>query len=128
MQLDNALAEVYPTLDKISIDYAVMEKAENVAVIESDFDWDDVGSWPAVGRHFPEDDAGNVLRGSAIVENGKENLIVSTKDHLTAVVGADNLIVVHTDDATLVCPKDKAQEVKALVKRLGADEALKQLT
>ena len=116
-----ALAEAYPQLKKISVDYAVMEKSTNVVVVPATFDWDDVGAWPAVPKHFPADGAGNVLRGLAMVEGGANNLVVSTGDHLTAIVGASDLVVVHTKDATLVCPKDKAQEIKALLKRLEAD-------
>ncbi len=120
---DEALDRLYPTLPKISVDYAVMEKSANVVVVPATFDWDDVGAWPAITKHFPQDDAGNVLRGTAMVEAGRNNLVVSVDGHLTAVVGLSDLIVVHTADATLVCPKDKAQELKALLKRLGEDPA-----
>ncbi len=118
-----ALAAVYPTLQKISVDYALMEKSTNVVVVPATFDWDDVGAWPAVANHFPADAAQNVLRGLAIVEGGANNIVVSTNGHLTAVVGASDLVVVHTADATLVCTKERAQEIKALLKRLGADAA-----
>ncbi|MDP2137965.1 MAG: mannose-1-phosphate guanylyltransferase [Candidatus Didemnitutus sp.] len=115
-----ALAQVYPALKKISVDYALMEKSTNVVVVPATFDWDDVGAWPAVARHFSADKANNVLRGLAMVEGGANNIVVSTDGHLTAVVGASDLVVVHTADATLVCSKDKAQEIKALLQRLGA--------
>jgi mannose-1-phosphate guanylyltransferase len=120
-----ALAEGYPQLRKISVDYALMEHSRNVVVVPATFDWDDVGAWPAVANHFPKDASGNVLRGLAMAEGGAGNIIVSTGDHLTAVVGASDLVVVHTKDATLVCPKDKAQEIKALLKRLEADAGKK---
>lgn len=116
-----ALAAGYPSLKKISVDYALMEKSTNVVVVPATFDWDDVGAWPAVANHFPQDAAGNVLRGLAMVEGGASNIVVSRDGHLTAVVGASDLIVVSTADATLVCPKDKAQEIKALLKRLEVD-------
>lgn len=116
-----ALAEGYPALKKISVDYALMEKSTNVVVVPATFDWDDVGAWPAVANHFDKDATANVLRGLAMVEGGAGNIVVSTGDHLTAVVGASDLVVVHTKDATLVCPKEKAQEIKALLKRLEAD-------
>ncbi len=118
---EQALAASYPDLKKISVDYALMEKSPNVVVVPTTFDWDDVGSWPAVAKHFPRDDAGNVLRGLAMVEGGTNNVVVSSDGHLTAVVGASDLVVVHTADATLVCTKEKAQEIKALLQRLGAD-------
>jgi mannose-1-phosphate guanylyltransferase len=118
---DKALATGYPDLKKISVDYAIMEKSSNVVVVPTAFDWDDVGAWPAVAKHFPRDEAGNVLRGLAMVEGGSNNIVVSADGHLTAVVGASDLVVVHTPDATLVCTKEKAQEIKALLQRLGAD-------
>ncbi len=116
-----ALAAGYPSLKKISVDYALMEKSTNVVVVPATCDWDDVGAWPAVANHFPKDAAGNVLRGLAMVEGGASNIVVSRDGHLTAVVGASDLIVVSTADATLVCSRDKAQEIKALLKRLEAD-------
>jgi mannose-1-phosphate guanylyltransferase len=100
-----------------------MEKSTNVVVVPATFDWDDVGAWPAIAKHFPQDDKGNVLRGVAMVEQGANNIVVSADGHLTAVVGASDLIVVHTADATLVCPKDRAQDIKALLKRIGDDAA-----
>ncbi len=126
--LDAVLEAQYSSLEKISIDYAVMEKARNVVTMESAFDWDDVGAWPAVARHFPADEAGNVTRGAAMVEGGSGNIVISPDGHLTAIVGADDLIVVRTADATLVCPKSKAQDIKKLVKRISDDEQWKTLT
>lgn len=125
--LDDALAEHFPTLQKISVDYAIMEKAENVVTLAGTFDWDDVGAWPAVMRHLPADASGNVLRGDALVEAGAGNLVVSSGEHLVAVMGVDDLIVVHTPDATLVCPKSHAQQVKQLMKHLEAKPAWKKL-
>lgn len=120
-----ALPDVYPTLPRISVDYALMEKSTNVVVVPATFDWDDVGAWPAIAKHFTPDAAGNVLRGLAMVEGGANNIVVSDDGHLTAVVGASDLVVVHTAQATLVCPKEKAQEIKALLKRLGEDPGKK---
>jgi mannose-1-phosphate guanylyltransferase len=120
-----ALPQVYPTLPRISVDYALMEKSTNVVVVPATFDWDDVGAWPAIAKHFTPDSAGNVLRGLAMVEGGTNNIVVSESGHLTAVVGASDLVVVHTAQATLVCPKDKAQDIKALLKRLGENAATK---
>ena len=116
--LAGVLKKVYPTLPKISVDYALLEKSTNVVVLPSSFDWDDVGAWPAVSKHFKPDLAGNVSRGLTVVEQGANNLVFSEGKHLVAVVGLDDLIVVHTPDATLVCPKSKAQEIKALLKRI----------
>lgn len=112
------LKKIYPALNKISVDYALLEKSDNVVVLPSSFDWDDVGAWPAVSRHSNLDPQGNVLRGTAIVEQGGGNILYSENGHMLAVLGADNLIVVHTKDATLVCPKDRAQDIKLLLKRI----------
>lgn len=125
--LDAALAAHFPAIEKISIDFAVMEQADNVVTIATTFDWDDVGEWPAVMRHFTPDKSGNVIRGDAIVNGGGGNLVVSGKDHLVAVVGVDDLIVVHTPDATLVCPKSQAQNVKGIVQQLGDQPRFKHL-
>ena len=117
--LAGLLAEHYPHLEKISVDYAIMEKAERVSVIESAFDWDDVGEWPAVERHHEKDEAGNVIRGRGIVQSGSGNIVLGESGHMVSLIGVDDMIVVHTKDATLVCPKSRAQEIKALVKKLG---------
>lgn len=126
--IDSLLADHYPNLEKISVDYAIIEKADNVAMIESGFDWDDVGEWPAVARHYPHNEAGNVVRGQAELFNASDNIVYCRdKKHLVALLGVKDLIVVKTEDATLVCHKDKAQEIKELVKRIGTQEALKHL-
>ncbi len=116
--LAQVLKKIYPTLPKISVDYALLEKSDNVVVLPSTFDWDDVGAWPAVVKHCAPDAHGNVTRGCALVEQGRGNLVFAEGGHLVAVLGADDLIVVHTPDATLVCPKGRAQEIKALLKRI----------
>ncbi|HVU19024.1 MAG TPA: mannose-1-phosphate guanylyltransferase [Candidatus Didemnitutus sp.] len=118
---DDALRDIHPSLPKISVDYALMEKSSNAVMLPATFDWDDVGAWPAVANHFPKDAAGNVIRGSGVVESGAGNIVVSEDGHLTAVVGASDLIVVHTPDATLVVPRARAQEIKKLLERLRAD-------
>ncbi len=116
------LKKIYPALAKISIDYALLEKSANVVVLPSSFDWDDVGAWPAVARHLPKDPQGNVLRGQAVIEQGSGNILYSEKGHVIALLGLDDLIVVNTKDATLVCPKARAQEIKLLLKRIEALE------
>jgi mannose-1-phosphate guanylyltransferase len=125
--VDALLQSSYPALPKISVDYAIMEKASMVRVVQSTFDWDDVGEWPALERHHPADAAGNVTRGSVCIEGGERNIALSEGGHTLALVGVDDLIVVHTRDATLVCSKERAQEIKALVKRLGEEAALRHL-
>jgi len=97
-----------------SIDYGLMEKAKEVYLIKAKFDWSDLGSWNTVYDHMHKNDEGNAIKGDGIVLNGKNNFIQSD-NRLTAVVGLDNIVVVNTDDATLVIPKDRVEDVKDLV-------------
>ncbi|MDA9317487.1 sugar phosphate nucleotidyltransferase, partial [Puniceicoccaceae bacterium] len=122
------LFEYYPNLEKISVDYAIIEKADNVVMLESGFDWDDVGEWPAVERHYSKDASGNVVRGKAELREAFNSIVYCRdNDHLVALLGVKDLIVVKTEDATLVCHKDKAQEIKELVKQISAKDTLKHL-
>jgi mannose-1-phosphate guanylyltransferase len=118
--LDAALDAAYPPIKKISVDYAILEKADNVVCLPSDFDWDDVGEWPAVARHEKADSAGNVRRGEVAVLDAKNNILFAEDGHTLAVLGVEDLIIVHTPDATLVCPKSRAQDIKKLVQQLDA--------
>lgn len=108
----------YATVEKISVDYAIMEKADNVVVASGDFDWDDVGDWSAIERHFPKDAAGNVARGAFVGVDTANCIVVGDAKHLVGVVGVSDLVIVHTPDATLVCRKQDAQRVRELVKQL----------
>ena len=116
-EMVQGLEKTYPALGKISVDYALMEKADNIVMACGTFSWDDVGSWPALESHFPQDANGNTLIGDCQQIDSKNNIIYS-KDRLTAVIGAENLIVVQADGVTLVCPKEKAQEIKKMLARL----------
>jgi mannose-1-phosphate guanylyltransferase len=120
------LASEYAKLEKISIDYAVMEHAKNIVVARSEFPWDDVGSWTALENHFPKDKKRNTLIGQTATHDAKGNIIVS-RDHLTALVGVKNLIVVQADGVTLVCARDRAQDIKQLlaeIRKTGTHEKL----
>ena len=114
-----ALAEEYGLLEKISIDYAVMEKADNIVMARGGFRWYDVGSWPALADHFPMDGTGNTVVGNAELVDAEANIVVS-KGRLTGVIGVDNLVVIQSKNATLVCARERAQDVKELVRRLEA--------
>ena len=116
----SVMAHEYENLEKISIDYALMEKARNVVMAKGEFRWDDVGSWSALEDHLPKDASGNVVVGSCEQVQSNGNVVVS-KDRLTALVGVHDLVVVQGDGVTLVCPKDRAQDVKKLVEKLRSD-------
>ncbi len=104
----------YPSLGKISVDYALMEKADNIVMACGTFAWDDVGSWPALESHFDQDQSGNTKIGQVETLNADGNIIYS-KDRLTAVIGVKDLVVVQAEGVTLVCPKDRAQDIKQMV-------------
>ena len=109
-----------------SIDYGLLEKANNIYVIPADFQWNDIGSWKALYDVFNSDSKGNVIRGHGKVVDGEKNLIHS-KDNFTAILGVSNIVVIKTDDVTLVVNKDKVENIKDLVKFLN-DNNLSHLT
>lgn len=119
-QFDVCLAEEYGKLEKISIDYALMEKADNIVTACGTFGWYDVGSWPALEDHFEKDESANVIVGDGKVIDSSGNIVVS-ENRLTALIGVEDLVVVQAENATLICPKDRAQDVKAMVKLLSDD-------
>jgi mannose-1-phosphate guanylyltransferase len=113
----STLDQVYRMIRGISIDYGVMEKADHVYVLRGKFGWSDVGSWDEVYRVGDKDDNGNALHGRAIARNSTNNLLFATK-RTVAVYGVDDLIVVETDEAILVCKRGESQDVKELVEYL----------
>ncbi|MCC7146732.1 MAG: NTP transferase domain-containing protein [Phycisphaeraceae bacterium] len=123
---DEVLARVYPTLKKISVDYAVMEPAAKdpsvqVAALPMPLTWLDVGSWPAFAQTCPMDDRNNAVAAARHVILDSANTLVASSDphHLIAAVGCENLLIVHTPDATLVCRADKAEDIKKVHKQVG---------
>ena len=130
-KLAKVLAREYPAIKKISIDFALMEKAHNVVCADGAFAWDDLGSWTALGRHLKQDPEGNAAVGDFIHVDGARNIIYDarSKDRRTpiAIVGLRDSILVQTDDAVLLAHKSQAQKVKELVKRLSEDAKLKKL-
>src|SRR5580700_10499925 len=129
-KLDKVLDKEYPAIKKISIDFALMEHAQNVVVADGAFEWDDLGSWTALARHLKADAEGNCAVGDFIHVDGARNIIFDarTKNRTPiAVVGLRDSILVQTDDAVLLAHKSQAQKIKELVKRLSEDGKLKKL-
>ncbi len=112
------VTRVYSQIEKIPIDTGVMEKSSNIFVAKGDFPWDDVGSWAAMQNHFAPDSKGNVVIGE-FDEVDTENCIIVGDETLITTVGVSDLIVVRTQDALLICRKDLAEQVRALVAKLG---------
>jgi mannose-1-phosphate guanylyltransferase len=111
------LAERFAKLPKISVDYAIMEKAARVSTIIADFDWDDVGSWTALPAHLGADASGNVSKG-AVVSVDSTGTIAVSNGRVIALCGVKDLVVVETEDAVLVCHRDCVQDVKKLLPHL----------
>jgi mannose-1-phosphate guanylyltransferase len=123
---EEVIRQVFSSRKGISIDYGVMEHAPRVAVVRGTFGWSDVGSWDEVWRLLPHDEQANACRGNTIAVDSKNNLINVGKK-LVALVNIDNMIVVETDDAILICPRDKAQNVRNIVdalEKVGKDSYL----
>lgn len=120
------LRTVYPSLPKISIDYGVMERAENTLVIPADFGWDDLGTWAALERVIPPDADGNIITGRVLAVDTKGSVLRNNSDgRLLVSFGVSDVVVVDTADVVLVADKSRASDLKAVVGRLEA-EGLKQ--
>ncbi|MCX8128624.1 MAG: mannose-1-phosphate guanylyltransferase [Clostridia bacterium] len=111
------LGKIYPSLQSISIDYGILERSDDVMVIPGEFGWNDVGSWDSLGFIFPTDENGNIVKAKHIGLDTKNSIIYSS-GKLIATIGLENLIIADAGDAILICPKEKAQDVKALVEKL----------
>jgi len=112
------IATLYQKLPKISIDYALMEKSDNVAVCKSLFEWDDIGSWDSLFRTKKLDAKGNVLQGKLSVLDCQSSILINdikNRDIILAGLGLEDIVVITTDDAILVCHKDKVQSIKNIV-------------
>lgn len=114
------LKEVYPRIPKISVDYGIMERADNVVMLEGDFGWNDIGSLDAMEILHGKDDRGNVKIGQSVLVDA-DRTICYAKERLVVAAYVQDLMVVDTEDAVLICPKEKAQEVKKIVDILEAE-------
>jgi mannose-1-phosphate guanylyltransferase len=108
-------------MPKVSVDYAIMEKAASVETLLAEFDWDDVGVWTALPTYLPRDDAGNSTRGAVVTTGGAANNIALSNGRVIALVGVKDLVVVETPDAVLVCHRDAVDEIKKLMPQLPKD-------
>ena len=113
---EDAIGQIYPVCPNISIDYGVMEKADNVAVLGSHFGWSDLGTWTSLYENRPKNNEQNVVGGdNVLLYNTNRSIVYAPKDKLVVVQGLTNYIVVDTPDALLICDKDEEQTVKVIV-------------
>jgi mannose-1-phosphate guanylyltransferase len=114
---EEALRRAYEAMENVSIDYAVMERADQVLMLEGDFGWNDVGSWEAVYQLEDKDEKANCLKGPVLVLDSW-GCLVHSPQKTVALIGMKDLVVVDTADALLICPRERAQEVKKIVQLL----------
>ena len=107
----------YKTLPTEAIDYAVMERTQNLLVVGAAFEWHDIGSWADLHDILQQDQAGNFVEGDSVLIDSK-NCMIHSPNKLVAAVGLEDMVVIETDDAILICPKARSQDVKLIVERL----------
>ncbi len=115
---EEAAARAYEALPVDAVDYTVMERTDRLLLVPAEFDWVDVGSWSELADLLRQDEAGNVVEGLPVLID-TQNSFISVPDKLVAVIGVSDLVVVDTEDALLVCPKSRAQDVKKVVEILN---------
>lgn len=122
----SALARIYGEFPKISLDYGVMEKMRNVHCLCPSLDWTDLGGWPGVSEFWPEDSQKNRVEGNAVLIRSRRNLVKS-RERLVALLGVDDLVVVDTKDALLVCPRSETEQIREIVRELERRKGKKYL-
>lgn len=118
------ISKLYPGLPNVSIDYGIMEKAKNSLVIPADFSWEDLGSWESLDKFLSRDREKNAIMGRVSMMD-TQNCIMVNRKGLLAAIGVSDLIIISTEDVTLVFPKGKGQQVKKLVEKLRRDPKLR---
>ncbi|MEZ4649180.1 MAG: sugar phosphate nucleotidyltransferase [Candidatus Eisenbacteria bacterium] len=116
-----ARAAFFSACPSVAIDHAVMERSDRVAVVVAQFGWDDLGSWSSWSDLAGEDGSGNRVHGDAVVADAENNVVFSEEGGIVALIGVRDLVVVRTADATLVCPRDRVQEIRDLVRKGRTD-------
>lgn len=124
---DEVVDSEYKAMQRISVDFGIMEKLDDILVIPGDFEWNDIGSWATVSAITSKDVDGNAVKGSHIGLDTHGCLIVGAEGKVVATIGVDDLIIVDTEDALLICRHDRAQDVKKIVDMLKEIEAEKYL-
>ena len=124
LQKKEVVKEVFYGLEKISIDYAIMEKVSNRLVVKGDFSWDDIGSWTSMERIFSQDKDGNVIQGG---HEGVDtnNCVIINDEGLVVTIGLSDLVVISSGDIKLIYPKNRESDLKKIIKRMANNEEYK---
>lgn len=114
------IAQVYPQLEKVAVDYAIIEKAENIAALSADIGWNDIGDWARLKDELADTEADNVVIGADHISEDTKNVLIysASKGKTIATIGVDNLVIIETDDALLICDKYRSPDVKKIVEQL----------
>ncbi len=119
---DEVLAKVYPTMEKVSVDHGVLEKAENMYMVHGRFAWDDLGSWTALGRVLAADEAKNVVIGRHVGLDTSDCIIYGQEGKVVGTIGLRDLIIAETEHGLLICPKSRLQDMRELLALITSDE------
>ncbi len=120
---EQVLARIYPTIEKVSVDHGVLEKAENIHMVYGRFRWDDLGSWTALDRILGKDQEENVVIGRHVGLNTASCIIYGREGKVIATIGLRDLVIAETEHGLLVCPKAHAQDIRNLLTAIGKDQA-----
>ena len=112
------IAEAYPELKSVAIDNAIIERAEKVATIEADIEWGDIGTWAALTDVLPTDKEGNLFSAQVVALDSRDATVYAPSDKVVALIGMEDVVVVDTEDALLICKKDEAQRVRDVLEAL----------
>lgn len=125
---DEIVKEEYNKMQSESIDYGIMEKSDNIYVIPGNFGWDDVGSWLSVERLKNVDSDNNIFDGNIVAYDSTNNIVINNSDKkLMALVGAENMVLINTEDAILIMNKDRSQDIKKMLQKLKNNKTEKYL-
>ncbi|MCK4849084.1 MAG: mannose-1-phosphate guanylyltransferase, partial [Candidatus Heimdallarchaeota archaeon] len=114
--------KIFESLSKISVDYGVMEKTEDLVLVKGDFAWDDIGTWESLDRILESDNAGKIVQAEFLGIEAKNNIIFGEKPIIGLAI--EDLVIIDTEDCIFVCPKEKAPEIKKVINKLEKDPLL----
>jgi mannose-1-phosphate guanylyltransferase len=118
------ISDLFANMPNISIDYGLMEKANNVAVVKSSFHWDDIGSFDSLDRVRSKDENNNIVSGKVEIIDMRNSIVINSQQQSKTIVtalGLEDIVIINTDDAIMICPKDRVQEVKKIVEQIRAN-------
>jgi len=114
----------FESIENISVDYGIMERAQNIACVKTNFYWDDIGSWSSIARHRKQEKEGNITEGDVVFVDSKNNIVLGEKEEVVSIIGVNDLVVVKQDEKLLICHKSKDQNIKEALNLMSQDGKL----